>query len=67
MDQYYIWSFPGTGKSSVPPSVPGVLDADSRLYQFIGATPRTPTPPRKPVPPRTRNIRTISKHRDDGR
>lgn len=40
MDQYYIWSFPGTGKSSVPPSVPGVLDADSRLYQFIGATPR---------------------------
>lgn len=40
MAQYYIWSFPGTGKSTVPQSVPDVLDADSRLYQFIGATPR---------------------------
>lgn len=40
MDQYYIWCFPGTGKSTVPQSVPDVLDADSRLYQFIGATPR---------------------------
>lgn len=40
MEQYYIWSFPGTGKSTVPQSVPDVLDADSRLYQFIGATPR---------------------------
>ena len=40
MDQYYIWCFPGTGKSTVPQSVPDVLDADSRLYQFIGATPQ---------------------------
>ena len=40
MDQYYIWCFPGTGKSSVSQSVPDVLDADSRLYQFIGATPQ---------------------------
>lgn len=40
MEQYYTWSFPGTGKSTVPQSVPDVLDADSRLYQFIGATPR---------------------------
>lgn len=40
MAQYYIWSFPGTGKSTVPQSVPDVLDADSRLYQFIGATPQ---------------------------
>lgn len=40
MDQYYIWCFPGTGKSSVSQSVPDVLDADSRLYQFIGVTPR---------------------------
>lgn len=40
MAHYYIWSFPGTGKSTVPQSVPDVLDADSRLYQFIGATPR---------------------------
>lgn len=40
MEQYYIWSFPGTGKSTVPQSIPDVLDADSRLYQFIGATPR---------------------------
>lgn len=40
MDQYYIWCFPGTGKSTVPQYVPEVLDADSRLYQFIGATPQ---------------------------
>lgn len=40
MDQYYIWCFPGTGKSTVSQSVPDVLDADSRLYQFIGATPQ---------------------------
>lgn len=40
MEQYYIWSFPGTGKSTVLQSIPDVLDADSRLYQFIGATPR---------------------------
>lgn len=40
MEQYYIWSFPGTGKSTVPQSIPDVMDADSRLYQFIGATPR---------------------------
>lgn len=40
MDQYYIWCFPGTGKSSVSQFVPDVLDADSRLYQFIGVTPR---------------------------
>lgn len=40
MDQYYIWCFPGTGKSSVSQSVPDVLDADSRLYQFIGVTPQ---------------------------
>lgn len=40
MDQYFIWCFPGTGKSSVSQSVPDVLDADSRLYQFIGATPQ---------------------------
>lgn len=40
MAQYYIWCFPGTGKSSVSQSVPDVLDADSRLFQFIGATPQ---------------------------
>lgn len=40
MAQYYIWCFPGTGKSSVSQSVPDVLDADSQLFQFIGATPQ---------------------------
>ena len=58
MAQYYIWCFPGTGKSSVSQSVPDVLDADSRLFQFIGATPqmlhntaaRAPTPPNPEYP-----------------
>lgn len=40
MSQYYIWCFPGTGKSSASESIPDLLDADSRLYQFIGAAPQ---------------------------
>lgn len=37
MDRYYIWGFPGIGKSSVSRS-PDILDADCRLFQFAGAS-----------------------------
>lgn len=39
MDRYYIWGFPGIGKSSIPKS-PDILDADCRLFQFAGAGPK---------------------------
>lgn len=39
MDRYYIWGFPGIGKSSIPKS-PDILDADCRLFQFAGADPK---------------------------
>lgn len=37
MDRYYIWGFPGIGKSSISKS-PDILDADCRLFQFAGAS-----------------------------
>lgn len=39
MARYYIWGFPGIGKSSIPKS-PDILDADCRLFQFAGAVPK---------------------------
>lgn len=39
MDRYYIWGFPGIGKSFIPKS-PDILDADCRLFQFAGADPK---------------------------
>ena len=40
MARYYIWGFPGIGKSSIPKS-PDILDADCRLFQFAGADSKT--------------------------